>query len=692
MFDVLLVGYGAVGVVFAYILQNSGRARVTVVARSNYEAAKNGQIVINSASLGKITDFKPYRVVASVAEAVDRPYRFVLVSTKAMPDVSPTSKLLAPLLATTYSHPQPTYVLVQNGMGVEKDLYAKLLERDPLGSPRIISCAVFVTAQADGNVINNNGMVPKLDIGVYKPKGGATAASSSQNSSSDLEEFKSVIEAGGGAATIKHDIQAAKNVMMGTVCSLTRVPGPFFLVSPDLWVNSEPLLMAIGEEVVSVGRALGFTEQDFPSSAAEDNLRLLRSLKLDVYANVKPSMLVDIEAGRSFELEVIVGEVVRTGRSLGVKIPLLESTYTMLSLVQAYILRPPPAPESPTTEKDQDTAWSRLPGWKLLSTLMSSTLQYSGLADQCRISSTESGKIVIEGSNFGNVTDLQPYRVVSSVAEAADTAYKYVVVATKSLPDVWPTSKILEPLIAPSYSHSQPTYVLLQNGLGVENDLYEALSERPHANPQIITCAVFMASNMVGNVVQAPSTSSRLEIGMYDPKGTAAGSAEQILSPFARMIEAGGEPVALVNNIQASKFKKNLWNVLLNVCSCQTRVPLAFYIGTASVWDKVSPLLSAIGKEILAVGYAMGFSKEELPSDWVEEVLTRSLAIVKLIGLDSNMRPSSLVDIEAGRPFEVEVIFGEVVRLGQRLSVPTPLLEASYTMLAVTQAYNRKTR
>lgn len=110
--------------------------------------------------------------------------------------------------------------------------------------------------------------------------------------------------------------------MMGIVCGLTRVPGPFFLVSPDLWTKSEPLLMAIGEEVVSVGRAMGFAEQDFPSSAAEDTLRLMRALKLDVYTNIKPSMLVDIEGGRSFELEVIVGEIVRAGRGLGVDIPL----------------------------------------------------------------------------------------------------------------------------------------------------------------------------------------------------------------------------------------------------------------------------------------------------------------------------------------------------------------------------------
>jgi 2-dehydropantoate 2-reductase len=41
--DVLLVGLGAVGTIYAYILQSSKLARVTVVARSNYDIV-NGEL------------------------------------------------------------------------------------------------------------------------------------------------------------------------------------------------------------------------------------------------------------------------------------------------------------------------------------------------------------------------------------------------------------------------------------------------------------------------------------------------------------------------------------------------------------------------------------------------------------------------------------------------------------------------
>lgn len=70
----------------------------------------------------------------------------------------------------------------------------------------------------------------------------------------------------------------------------------------------------------------------------------------------------------------------------------------------------------------------------------------------------------------------------------------------------------------------------------------------------------------------------------------------------------------------------------------------------------------------------------------------------------STERPSIFVDVESERPMEVEVLVGELVRIGRRLNVPIPVclyitlflaktladyslqrLEAIYAMLIVTQ-------
>lgn len=63
-------------------------------------------------------------VLKSVDDSADRLYSYVFLCTKALPDIIPNSRLLAPLLTPEYAkqHGQPVYVLVQNGLNVERDL------------------------------------------------------------------------------------------------------------------------------------------------------------------------------------------------------------------------------------------------------------------------------------------------------------------------------------------------------------------------------------------------------------------------------------------------------------------------------------------------------------------------------------------------------------------------------------------
>ena len=92
-----------------------------------------------------------------------------------------------------------------------------------------------------------------------------------------------------------------------------------------------------------------------------------------------------------------------------------------------------------------------------------------------------------------------------SVEEAADTQYSYVVLTTKCIPELSKTSQILQPLFSPTYmgKFSQPIYVLMQNGLNVEVDLYNALEANGIDKPKILTAAVWTGTNLLApNVVQ----------------------------------------------------------------------------------------------------------------------------------------------------------------------------------------------
>lgn len=94
--------------------------------------------------------------------------------------------------------------------------------------------------------------------------------------------------------------------------------------------------------------------------------------------------------------------------------------------------------------------------------------------------------------------------VCSTVASAADQAYDYVVVTTKAVPELRLTPEILSPLLSPEYTNkfAQPTYLLLQNGLNAEKDLYTAIRKLNQGKPSIVGAALYVGTNLAApNVV-----------------------------------------------------------------------------------------------------------------------------------------------------------------------------------------------
>lgn len=100
-----------------------------------------------------------------------------------------------------------------------------------------------------------------------------------------------------------------------------------------------------------------------------------------------------------------------------------------------------------------------------------------------------------------------------SVAEAADCAYSYVIITTKSVPEVVKTSTILAPLLSPEYTSKfpQPAYAFVQNGLNVEVDTYHALKALGQEKPRIIGCAVYVLTNLL-----APNTVEHADLVSFE--------------------------------------------------------------------------------------------------------------------------------------------------------------------------------
>ncbi|KAI8456785.1 ketopantoate reductase PanE/ApbA-domain-containing protein [Phakopsora pachyrhizi] len=324
--EILLVGLGAVGVIYAYILEKSLKCRVTAVVRSLYPSISSNGISIRSKKFGQIDSWKPHRLKASVEEAADQKYRFIVCSFKCLPDVTTTPSILAPLMApytqnsndVKYEIYSPTVVLLQNGIGIEQPL------AEAFPSINIISCVVWTVvnlinpSQLDqsSSLVKNqaptvvHGMIEKLVLGLYQGEGFAHTSGDEKSTPKSCNQFvegilsddltplvgelreqriingkkevallSSLLRAGGGETEVLNHIQPARwiknfcNGTFSTMCALSRSPISL-LVSPEILPHTLPVARQTMLEILSVARALGYRESGLSTQSVDDAIKL----------------------------------------------------------------------------------------------------------------------------------------------------------------------------------------------------------------------------------------------------------------------------------------------------------------------------------------------------------------------------------------------------------------------------------
>ncbi|KZP22212.1 6-phosphogluconate dehydrogenase C-terminal domain-like protein [Athelia psychrophila] len=360
--EILIVGLGAVGTIYGYILKNSTRVRVTIVARSNHAIVQANGVHIKSGKYGDMPGWKPHRLCKTVAEAADRAYAYVIVTTKAIPDIMRTPQLLAAILTPEYieKYEQPVYVIMQNGLNVEMDLFAAL---KALGKvPKILGSALYINAnQLQGNVVEHSDF-GWISLGIYREDHSVI-----ENSPEDeilLKGFADIVNAGGGIAKTWPSIQRIRftknlwNLTFSSFCTLTGYPLPSLFRAPpkdgdtyEVYVSEStrdlileytlPTIKAMMEEYVTLGHAMDLSEPGTGVTSDFVDYMIKETAAIHVKADSThlPSMLLDAENGRPMELEVIIGEVVRMAKGAGVAVPRIEMMYAMLVVVQNQIVR-----------------------------------------------------------------------------------------------------------------------------------------------------------------------------------------------------------------------------------------------------------------------------------------------------------------------------------------------------------------
>ncbi|KAL2817072.1 6-phosphogluconate dehydrogenase [Aspergillus cavernicola] len=278
----------------------------------------------------------------------------------------------------------------------------------------------------------------------------------------------------------------------------------------------------------------------------------------------------------------------------------------------------------------------------------------------------------IDSIDHGKIPGWKPHRITRSAVEAARddnggldpvVEYDYVVVCTKQLPSVNPVAAIISPVM----TVGRTTVVLIQNGMGIEEDVIEAWPGN----------VVMSSVSHIGSWVEEPNgvVQTGKDVSKMGPH-LHAGIEDSVSVERARRfvemyVRGGGEACELVEDIQVARWEKVLWNGTFNTVCALMRMDVGELQRSKGREAILVPMMWEIWNTAKVAGHPM-------PESIVEWMAYR-------LPDDCSYRPSMLLDLENGRPMELEVILGNVLKKAQLLGVDTPCMATVYKLLKLEE-------
>jgi 2-dehydropantoate 2-reductase len=324
--EILFFGAGAIGAFYAsrIALAAAAGARLSVVCRSNYSVVKANGFQIRSPQYGDY-QWTPTRTFDSAASARRSGIKwdYVVVSTKALPDVSDDTQLLEGLVT-----PDTAVVLIQNGLGVEEP-YAQRFPKSTILSAVTVASA----AQPSNGHIQHNRWT-RINIGAYFSDSKPPTTKSKERATSQNQTFVDLL-VGGGVKDAIADTHEKLQLVRWHKIAINASMNPSAVLSggttneamasdPELYRH----LKGVMDEVLATAPKVVGTP--FPAGFATPDA-ILRSTQKNKSGS-KPSMLLDWEAEKPMELEVILGNPIRLAREKGYEMPRMQTLYALLKM------------------------------------------------------------------------------------------------------------------------------------------------------------------------------------------------------------------------------------------------------------------------------------------------------------------------------------------------------------------------
>lgn len=206
--------------------------------------------------------------------------------------------------------------------------------------------------------------------------------------------------------------------------------------------------------------------------------------------------------------------------------------------------------------------------------------------------------------------------------------------------------------------------VLLQNGLGVEEQLRPLLPEHLH----LLGGLCFICVNRTAPGVVQHQALGAVNLGYHSGPATSVAARRAVAEDGAQLFrEAGVESQAMANLDQA-RWQKLVWNVPYNGLSVLLRASTTPLMADPSSRALIQALMAEVVEGARACGH-------ELPSGYAEHLF----AITEQM---PDYWPSMYHDFAQQRPLELEAIYAAPLARARAAGCHLPRIEALYQALA----------
>ena len=304
---IAIMGAGGVGGYYGGLLALSGN-EVALIARGAHLAAiHEGGLRVESVhgdfTVPAVPRFRPGHVLATADPTEAGPVDLVLFTVKTY-DLEQAGRAARPLLGA-----ETTVLPLQNGLDAPGQLGTLL------GAAHVLPALTHISSSV---------VAPGV-IRQISPLRRITFGEADGSISRRSERIGDVLTASGVEAVLSTDIQAAlwgKFLFIAAisgVCAAGRLTIGAVLATPE----TRALYLEALREIEVLARAEGV---DLPGDAVAATVHLSETFAPET----KPSMLVDLEAGRRLELEALNAAVLRRARGAGVPTPVHRMLYALL--------------------------------------------------------------------------------------------------------------------------------------------------------------------------------------------------------------------------------------------------------------------------------------------------------------------------------------------------------------------------